>query len=105
MPDAERGTAPSDLIPAEVVKFPRVVSMLKSCKKRVTEMSEKSGIPLKVLYDGGDGVTDFRIGAKIESPPADVEALKLKMIMVAMVLKETYKAVQAIIWPPEEPSW
>jgi hypothetical protein len=102
MPDAKQGAAPSEGIPAEVEKFPRVVSLLEACEKRVSDMSEESGIPLKVLFDGGEGVTTFRIGAKIESPPTDTEALKLKILMVASVLKEAYKAVLDIVWPPED---
>jgi hypothetical protein len=93
MPDAERGAAPSEGIPAEVAKFPRVVSTLEACEKRVADMSEESGIPMKILFDGGAGVTTFRIGAKIETPPAGEEGLKLKIVMVAAVLKQAYKAV------------
>jgi hypothetical protein len=101
MPDAGRGVPPGGGIPDEVMKFPVVVTMLHNCEKRVAEISEEAGIPLKILYDGGAGVTTFRIGAKIESPPADEEALKLKMIMTAAVLKEAHHAVLRIIWPPE----
>jgi hypothetical protein len=105
MLSSEPHPPPTGDLPVEVAKFPAVVSKLKSCEKRMTEMSEKSGVPFKILYDGGEELGTFRIGAKIESPPADQEALKLKMIMAASVLKEAHKEVVDIVWPPEDPPW
>jgi hypothetical protein len=77
--------------------------MLKQCERRVSEISDKSGIPLKILYDGGAGVTTFRIGAKIVSPPSDEEALRLRFLMTAVVLKEAYNAVADVVWPDPGP--
>jgi hypothetical protein len=105
MPDAERGIAPSGEIPDEVYNFLRVVSILKDCESRIAEISAKSGVPLKILYDGGAGVTTFRIGAQVVSPPSDKEALRLRFLMVASVLKEAYKEVACIVWPDPRPEW
>ncbi len=99
MPDAERGAPPSGEIPEEVSRFPRVISILKQCESRVAEISDKSDVPLRVLYDGGAGVTTFRIGAEIISPPTDKEALKLRFLTAAVVLKEAYNEVARIVWP------
>lgn len=52
MPDPKRRLTSDGGIPVEVSKFPRVVNMLKSCEKKVAEMSEKSGLPMKILFDG-----------------------------------------------------
>lgn len=105
MPDAARGAAPSGDSPDEVSKFPWVVEMLKECEKRVAEISAESGVPLKVLYDGGAGVTTFRIGAKMVSPPSEVQALRERILATARVLKEAYRAVSDVVWADLEEAW
>ena len=102
MLSAEPHPPPTGDLPVEILKFPAVVNMLRSCEKRMAEMSGKSGVALKILYDGDEELGTFRIGAKIESPPANQEALKLKMIMVASVLKEAHKEIVNMVWPPED---
>ena len=102
---AEPIPPPTGHLPTEVTPFPVVVSMLKRCEKRVAELSEKSGIQLKILYDGGEEYSTFRIGARIESPPADQEGLELKIIMAATVLKVAHKEVVNIVWAPEVDAW
>ena len=93
---------PTGRRPIEVAIFPVVVKMLEDCEKRVAEMSAKAGVPMEILYDGGTEYSTFRIGAKIESPPADREALKLKILMAAALLKEAHKEVVGIVWPPRD---
>ncbi len=97
MPDGKPGVAPSGRLPDEVTNFPGIVNLLKDCEKKVAEVSEKTGIEAKVLYDGGEGVTTFRIGAKIESPSADEEVLRRQIITTAKVLKEAYDSVLQIM--------
>jgi hypothetical protein len=95
---------PTGDLPVEVTRFSAVVNMLRSCERKVAQISEKSGVPLKILYDGGEELGTFRIGAKIGFPPADQEALKLKMVMAASVLKEAHNEVVDIVWPPKVPT-
>jgi hypothetical protein len=102
MLSAEPHPPPTGDLPVEVVKFPAVFNMLRSCEKRIADISEKSGVPLEVLYDGGEELGTFRIGARIEPPPADQEALKLKMLMAASVLKEAHNEIVEIVWPQED---
>jgi hypothetical protein len=104
MLSAEPHPPPTGDLPVEVTRFSAVVNMLRSCEKKVAQMSEKSGVPLKILYDGGEELGTFRIGAKIGFPPADQEALKLKMVMAASVLKEAHNEIIDIVWPPKVPT-
>lgn len=104
MPEVERGVAPTGRLPAEVAKFPRVVSILEECEKRVAALSEKAGIPMKILYDGGAGVTTFRIGAKMVSPPREAQALRERMVKTVKVLREAYKEVGSVVWK-DDLSW
>ncbi len=53
-------------------------------------------------YNGGAGVTTFRIGAQIVSPPSDKEALRLRFLTTAAALKEAYNEVARIVWPDPE---
>lgn len=93
MSDIEPGVAPSGKMPDEIAGYPRIVHLLKKCQREVVEMSKKAGIQMKVLYDGGTGVTTLRIGARIDSPSDDEETLRQQIIATARVLKEAYDAV------------
>ena len=104
MPDAERGVAPSGRIPDEVAEFPRVVSILEECERRLAEISKKTEIPMKILYDGGAGVTTFRIGAKMVSPPKEAEALQARIVETAKALKDAHKEVTDVVWE-DDLSW
>jgi len=99
MPDAEKGVAPSGGIPDEVAKFPKVVDMLKASETGVAERSKRTGVHMEILYDGGSGVTTFRIGARIDSPSTEAEALRRQIAYTAKVLKDTYNEVRHVIWP------
>lgn len=99
MPDAEKGVAPKEGIPDEVAKFPKVVDMLKASETIVAERSKRTGVHLEILYDGGSGVTTFRIGARIDSPSSEEEGLRRKIADTAMVLKDAYDEVRKIVWP------
>lgn len=90
MPDVKRGVTPSGQIPDEVARFPNVVSTLKTCESKVVGVSKKTGVHLEILYDGGAGVTTFRIGTKIDSPSSDAEALKHQIANTASALREAY---------------
>lgn len=99
MPDAEKGVAPKEGIPDEVAKFPKVVDMLKASETVVARSSKATGVHLEILYDGGSGVTTFRIGARIDSPPKEPEALRRQIADTAMVLRDVYNEVRPIVWP------
>ncbi|MDG7009038.1 MAG: hypothetical protein JRN06_12570 [Nitrososphaerota archaeon] len=97
-PYIERGVAPSGDFPDEIAKFPRVVTMLKECEKRVAEISERTGVKLRIIYDGGTGVTTFRIGAKIADAPTDMNILRQVILPISQVLKEGHDAVVKVVW-------
>lgn len=97
MPDGTPGVAPSGMLPDEVANFPQVVKLLKECERIVAEISEKTGMQVKVLYDGGEGVTTFRIGARIDTPGSDEEALRQRVVATAKLLKEAYVDVRELM--------
>ncbi|MCL4355220.1 MAG: hypothetical protein JRN56_02505 [Nitrososphaerota archaeon] len=97
-PYIEPGIAPSGEFPEEIAKFPRVVTMLKECEKRVADISGKTGVKLEVLYDGETGVTTFRIGAMIADAPTDMNILRQAIITTARVLKEAHDAAVKMVW-------
>jgi hypothetical protein len=104
-PYIEEGKAPSGDFPDEIAKFPRVVTMLKECEKRVAEISERTGVRLKIIYDGGTGVTTFRIGAKITDAPTDMFILRQVILPIAQVLREAHDAVVRVVWARYEEMW
>jgi len=93
MPDAKPGIAPTGEIPEEVMGYPRVVMLLRTYESIVTRLSKKHGIELKMLYDGGVGVTTVRIGARMNSVSDEKEDLRQRIMAIARVLKEAYNAV------------
>jgi len=97
-PYVEDGVAPSGDLPEEVAKFPRVVAMLKECEAQVAEVSEKSKVNLRILYDGGTGPMTFRVAVRIANPPTDGRILRQMLIPIARVLEEAHKAVVKVVW-------
>jgi len=93
MPDLEPGIPPSGEIPEEVVGYPRVVSVLKECQRKLAELMKKTGVELKPLYDGGVGVTTLRIGARVGPGGVDSETLQRQVMATAEVLKNAYDLV------------
>lgn len=93
MPDVKPGATPTGEIPEEVMGYPRVVKLLRSYQDIGERLSKKHGVELKMLYDGGVGVTTVRIGAKIGSPSDDLTILRKQIIDAAKVLSEAYDAV------------
>ena len=104
-PYVERGVAPRGDLPDEVAKFPRVVTMLKECEERVAEISERTGVRLKIIYDGGTGVATFRIGAKIADAPTDMSILRQVILPIAQVLREAHNVVVKVVWARYENLW
>jgi hypothetical protein len=93
MPDVKVGTPPTGGIPEEVMAYPRVVKLLRVYEDVVARLSKEHGVELKMLYDGGVGVTTVRIGAKIGSPSTDAETLRQQIGGTAKVLEEAYGRV------------
>lgn len=98
LPDTTRGIAPTGKIPDEVVRFPKVVDILKECERKVAEVSTTTGVHLEILYDGGAGLTTFRIGARIDSPTSDAETLRRQITEAAEALKQAYNQVRKVVW-------
>ena len=99
MPDAEKGVAPKEGMPDEVAKFPKVVEMLKASEAVVADRSKRTGVHMELLWDGGSGVTTFRIGARIDSPSTEEGTLRRQIADTAKILKDAYGEVRQIVWP------
>jgi hypothetical protein len=93
MPDVKPGIPPPDRTPKEVIGFPRVVKLLRVYDEIVARLSKEHGVELRMLYDGGVGVTTVRIGAKIGSPSSDLQTLTQQTGSTAKALKEAYDCV------------
>jgi len=94
MPDPEIGVPPPQTIPKEVAGFPRVVSILKRYERIVSEVSKRSGVPLKLLYDGGAGLTTVRIAVPTTSFNSCHENETRQVVKsVAKALREAYERV------------
>jgi len=93
MPDVKPGVAPSGGIPDEVTGYPRVVSLLREYDRIATEVGTRNGVELKLLYDGGVGVTTVRIGGRVPAVPSSGEAMKETVESVAKALREAYERV------------
>ena len=93
MPDVKPGVTPSGGIPDEVTGYPRVVSLLREYDRIATEVGTRNGVELKLLYDGGVGVTTVRIGGRVPAVPSSGEAMKETVESVAKALREAYERV------------
>ncbi len=96
-PYIEEGKAPTGDFPEEVAEFPLVVAMLKECEKCIAEISARTSVELKMIYDGGTGTTSFRVGAVIDAP-TDMRVFRQDVLMIAQVLKEAHDAVVKVVW-------
>ena len=65
----------------------------------IAERSKMTGVHMEVLYEGGPGVSTFRIDARIDPPATDAEALRHQIADTSMVLRDAYNEVRKIIWP------
>ena len=93
MPDLQAGIPPSGELPEEVLTYPNVVKLLRAYEDVVAEAAKAYNVELKLLYDGGTGVTTVRIGARIASPVPDEGRLWKQIVKTAAVLKEVYRDV------------
>lgn len=97
MPDAEVGVPPPQTVPKEVAGFPRVVRVLERYEKIVADINKMRGVSLRLLYDGGAGLTTVRIAIPAtnfnEYGWSDTQ---ITVESVSKILKEAYEAVLAV---------
>jgi hypothetical protein len=98
IPIASPGVIPSGNIPEEVAGFPKVVKLLRAYEDVVSKISKRYGVELKMLYDGGAGVSTVRVGARI-SPVPDQKEMEEAIVRTAKVLKEAYDGVMDVESP------
>lgn len=91
MPEVKPGV-PTGGFPEEVMGYPQVVDTLRRYQDTVSRVSKEHGVELKLLYDGGVGVTTVRIGARMDDNE-NPEALKGSIKRVASALREAYDEV------------
>jgi hypothetical protein len=93
MPDPAIGELPDQSMPREVTGFPKVVELLKKYAQVLSEVGKKSGLNLRLLYDGGSGLTTVRIAVPTSFHSYDESETREVVEQVSKVLMEAYDQV------------
>jgi hypothetical protein len=93
MPDPAIGELPDQSMPKEVAGFSRVVELLKKYAQVLSEVEKRRGLNLRLLYDGGSGLTTVRIATAASFDPHDESEAREVVERVSGVLREAYDLV------------
>lgn len=93
MTDAEVGKPPAQTIPKEVIEFTDVVNLLNEYQRIVSKIGKRNGVDLRLLYDGGAGLTTVRIAFPTSFNSDDVTETREVVEQVSGILREAYNQV------------
>ncbi len=91
MPDPKVGVPPPQRIPHELADFPLAAQRLKMFDAVVSEVAQRNGVAMKLLYDGGAGITVVRVVATLQFDEDNPVEIRKAVEQALGALAEAYE--------------